>query len=124
MFIGAAEHFETLWSDRQRGNGTGTSCVRCSEWWMTRTATPGCGQVTPQIGITSTPVVWLKTRTTEGVVFAVAMSKDASGNYHQRLHKVSLTTGNPLATAVEITAKYPGTGEDSSGGYALFDPKQ
>jgi hypothetical protein len=84
----------------------------------------GCGQVTPQIGITSTPVVWLKTRTTEGVVFAVAMSKDASGNYHQRLHKVSLTTGNPLATAVEITAKYPGTGEDSSGGYALFDPKQ
>jgi hypothetical protein len=84
----------------------------------------GCGQVTPQIGITSTPVIWLKTGTSEGVIFAVAMSKDASGNYHQRLHKVSLTTGKALVAAVDIAASYPGTGEDSSGGYALFDPKQ
>src|SRR5208337_2703695 len=77
-----------------------------------------------QIGITATPVIVLKTRTTEGAIFAVAMSKDASGNYHQRLHKVSLTTGKALAAAVEIAAKYPGTGEDSRGGYAYFDPKQ
>ena len=84
----------------------------------------GCGQVTPQIGITSTPVIWLKPGTTEGVIYAVAMSKDSSGNYHQRLHKMSLATGNPLAAAVEITGKYPGTGDDSSGGYVLFDPKQ
>ena len=84
----------------------------------------GCGQVTPQIGITSTPVIWLKTGTSEGVIFAVAMSKDASGNYHQRLHKVSLTTGKALVAAVDIAASYPGTGEDSSGGYAMFDPKQ
>ena len=52
------------------------------------------------------------------------MSKDASGNYRQRLYKMSLTTGAPLAAAVEIAANYPGTGEDSSGGHALFDPKQ
>jgi len=92
----------------------------------------GCGQVTPQIGITSTPVISLKGGRSESAIFAVAMSKDASQwwrraalwNYHQRLHKVSLNTGNPLAAAVEITAQYPGTGEDSSGGYALFDPKQ
>ena len=84
----------------------------------------GCGQVTPQIGITSTPVIWLKPGTTEGVIYAVAMSKDSSGNYHQRLHKMGLATGNPLAAAVEITGKYPGTGDDSSGGYVLFDPKQ
>ena len=84
----------------------------------------GCSQVTRQIGITSTPVIALKAGTTEGAIFAVAMSKDASGKYHQRLHKVSLTTGKPLTAGVEIIAKYPGTGEDSSGGYALFDPKQ
>src|ERR1035441_10043155 len=84
----------------------------------------GCSQVTPQIGITSTPVIALKAGTTEGAIFAVAMSKDASGNYHQRLHKRSLTTGSPLAAAVEITAKYPGTGADSTGGYVYFDPKQ
>jgi len=84
----------------------------------------GCGQVTPQIGITSTPVIALTPGGPGGAIFAVAMSKDASGTYRQRLYKVSLTTGQPLATAVEIAASYPGTGADSSGGYALFDPKQ
>jgi hypothetical protein len=84
----------------------------------------GCGQVTPTIGITSTPVISLKTGTTEGAIYAVAMSKDASGNYHQRLHRRSLAAGNALNTAVEITAQYPGTGENSSGGNVVFDPKQ
>src|SRR5580658_304021 len=83
-----------------------------------------CSQVTPQIGITSTPVIVLKPDTTEGAIFAVAMSKDSSGKYHQRLHKVSLTTGKTLTTSVEVIGKYPGTGEDSKDGYALFDPAQ
>jgi hypothetical protein len=82
-----------------------------------------CSQVTPQIGITSTPAIALN-GASQGAIFAVAMSKDSSGNYHQRLHKVSLTTGNQLIAAVQITAKYPGTGDDSSGGYVSFDPKQ
>src|SRR5256714_9384038 len=42
----------------------------------------GCNQVTPEIGITSTPVIDRKS----GTIYAVAMSKDASGNYFQRLH--------------------------------------
>ncbi len=84
----------------------------------------GCDQVTPQIGITSTPTIGLNPGATGGAIFAVAMSKDSSGNYHQRLHKVDLTTGGPLATPVEIKAKYPGTGEGSEGGYVQFDPAQ
>ena len=84
----------------------------------------GCSQVVPEIGITSTPVIYLKPGTTEGVIFAVAMSKDSSGNYHQRLQKVNLATGKRLVAGVEVTAKYPGTGENSSGGYVIFDPKQ
>jgi hypothetical protein len=84
----------------------------------------GCSQVTPQIGITSTPVIALNSGGPGGAIFAVAMSKDASGKYHQRLHKVGLATGKQITRAVEIIAKYPGTGEDSRGGYALFDPKQ
>jgi hypothetical protein len=84
----------------------------------------GCPQVTPQIGITSTPVIALKPGSTQGEIFAVAMSKDSSGKYRQRFHKVSLATGNPLATGVEVIAKYPGTGEGQSGGYVVFDPKQ
>jgi outer membrane protein assembly factor BamB len=82
-----------------------------------------CFNVTPQIGITSTPAIAFKPGGSEGAVFAVAMSKDAAGKYHQRLHKVNLTAGLQLA-AVEITAKYPGTGQESSGGYVLFDPQQ
>ena len=82
----------------------------------------GCGLVTPQIGITSTPVIAFKAGTRDGVIFAVAMSKDFSGDYHQRLHRVDLSTGQSLGV-VEITAKYPGTGDDSAGGYVIFNPK-
>jgi len=82
----------------------------------------GCGQVTPQIGITSTPVISLA-RGSAGVIYAVAMSKDASGNYHQRLHKVSLTTGANLKI-VQIAAKFPGTGEGSQGGNVVFEPRK
>jgi hypothetical protein len=87
----------------------------------------GCGQVSPQIGITSTPVISTVPSSTgstivDGTIFAVAMSKDLSGNYHQRLYKVKLTTGGRVA--VEVTAKYPGTGDNSSGGYVYFDPKK
>ncbi len=84
----------------------------------------GCGQVTPTIGITSTPVIYLKPGTTEGAIFAVAMSKDSSGNYHQRLQKINLATGTRLAFGVEVTGTYPGTGENSSGGNVIFDPAQ
>jgi outer membrane protein assembly factor BamB len=83
----------------------------------------GCGQVTPEIGITSTPVIALQAGTGEGAIFAVAMSKDSSGDYHQRLYKVSLATGEPFA-AVAIAGKYPGTGQNSSGGYVYFESSQ
>jgi len=81
-----------------------------------------CSLVSPQIGITSTPVIAFKPGSSEGAVFAVAMSKDASGNYHQRLHKVNLTAGH--ASSVEITAQYPGIGSESSGGTNVFLPRQ
>ncbi len=77
----------------------------------------------PQIGITSTPVIAFKPGTSEGAIFAVAMSKDASGKYHQRLHKVNLTAGKAFLS-VEITAQYPGIGSESSGGYDVFIPRQ
>jgi Protein of unknown function (DUF2905) len=84
----------------------------------------GCSQVTPQIGITSTPVIRRPTGS-NGVIYAVAMSKDSSGDYHQRLHALDATTGNELYKGpVDIAAKYPGRGDNSSGGYVVFDPAQ
>jgi hypothetical protein len=84
----------------------------------------GCGQVTPQIGITSTPVI-VRPKGSNGVIYLVAMSKDSSGNYHQRLHALDAATGTELHNGpVDITAKYPGTGDNSSGGNVIFDPAQ
>ncbi len=86
--------------------------------------TRNCGQVSPQIGVTSTPVIQLKSGANGGSIFAVAMSKDSSGNYHQRLYKLNLLTGKLLVAAVEITATYPGTGDNSKNGSVVFDPAQ
>jgi hypothetical protein len=79
----------------------------------------GCGQITPEIGITSTPVI----DRAQGVIFAVAMSKDSGGTYHQRLHALNLTTGAEIAgSPKEITGSYPGTGAGSSNGTVPFAP--
>jgi PQQ-like domain len=84
----------------------------------------GCGQVTPEIGITSTPVI-SRPRGSNGVIYVVAMSKDSSGNYYQRLHALDAATGNELhGGPVDIAAQYPGTGDNSSGGFVIFDPAQ
>jgi len=84
----------------------------------------GCGQITPEIGITSTPVID-RNQGPNGTLFTVGMSKDASGNYHQRLHALDLTTGAELAgSPAEITGSYPGTGANSVNGNVIFDPGQ
>lgn len=81
----------------------------------------GCDQITPEIGITSTPVI----DRAKGAIFAVGMSKDAAGKYHQRLHALNLTTGAELSgSPTEITGVYPGTGANSQNGNVIFDPAQ
>jgi hypothetical protein len=83
-----------------------------------------CDQVTPEIGITSTPVI-RRSAGSNGVIYTVAMSKDSSSNYHQRLHALDASTGNELFNGpVDIQAKFPGTGDNSSGGFVIFDPAQ
>jgi len=86
----------------------------------TSSDTRGCGQITPEIGITSTPVID-RGAGAHGTVFAVAMSKDASSTYHQRLHALDLTTGAELLQGpVEISATFPTAG----GGTTTFSPGQ
>jgi archaellin len=82
----------------------------------------GCGQVTPEIGITATPVI----DRAAGALFVVAMSKDASGNYHQRLHALSLSSGAELAhSPAEITASVAGSGAPATvNGRIVFDAGQ
>jgi hypothetical protein len=83
----------------------------------------GCGQVSPEIGVTSTPVID-RTAGAHGILYAVAMSKNGS-SYFQRLHALDVTTGAELLSGpVAVQAMYPGTGANSSGGTVVFDPKQ
>src|SRR6202030_4560009 len=73
----------------------------------------GCNQVTPEIGITSTPVI----DRTRGAIYVVAVSKNAAGNYFHRIHALDLTSGKELfGGATTVAASFPGTGARSSGG--------
>jgi len=84
----------------------------------------GCGQITPEIGITSTPVID-RSAGPNGAIFLVGMSLDSTAAYHQRLHALDVTTGAELPSSpAEIAATYPGTGENSSNGNVIFDPSQ
>jgi hypothetical protein len=95
----------TLWKVSLLGGGETTSDDH------------GCGQITPEIGITSTPAI----DRSHNAIYAVAMSKDASGNYFQRLHALNLTTGAELfGGPVTVQASFPGSGDGSSGGAVNF----
>ncbi|WP_223961874.1 pyrrolo-quinoline quinone [Paraburkholderia sabiae] len=82
----------------------------------------GCTDITPEIGITSTPVID-RSRGSNGVLYAVAMTKDASGGIHHRLHALDLASGAELfGGPSEISATYPGSGGNSVNGVLTFDP--
>jgi hypothetical protein len=84
----------------------------------------GCSQIGPEIGITSTPVI-SRPATSHPVIYVVAMSKDSSGSYDQRLHALDATNGAELFKGpVNIQAQYPGHGDNSQNGNVVFDPGQ
>src|SRR4029077_16772738 len=95
-----------LWRVSLLGSGETTSDTR------------GCSQVTPEIGITSTPVID-RSRGPHGAMHVVAMST-AGSTYFQRLHALDLATGVELfGGPVTIQASFPGSGAGSSGGAVI-----
>ncbi|HEY2678483.1 MAG TPA: PQQ-binding-like beta-propeller repeat protein [Steroidobacteraceae bacterium] len=94
-----------IWQVSLLGSGETTSDTR------------GCSQVVPEIGITSTPVID-RGAGAHGTMFVIAMSKDASSNYHQRLHALDVTTGAELLNGpVEIAATFA----SASGSMSTFN---
>jgi hypothetical protein len=77
-----------------------------------------CTQVVPEIGITSTPVIDRRLGS-NGTIFVVAMSKEGSDTYFQRLHALDLGSGADRMPPVTISATYP-----AKGGAATFAPAQ
>jgi hypothetical protein len=80
-----------------------------------------CGQVTPEIGITSTPVI----DRSRNAIYVISVSKNSSGTYSHRIHALDLTTGVELFGGPNpITAQFPGSGAGSANGKVTFDPTQ
>jgi len=74
--------------------------------------------ISPQVGITGTPVIDPNNDT----LYVVAATKE-NGVYFQRLHALDVTTGaEKFGGPVVISAKVKGTGSGSVGGYISFDP--
>ena len=79
-----------------------------------------CDEITPTIGITSTPVI-NRAAGAHGTIYVVAMTLASDGvTYHQRMHALDVTTGAELLGGpTDITASYP-----ASSGSITFDPQQ
>lgn len=82
----------------------------------------GCGNILPQVGITSTPVIDPNTNS----IYVVAKSKQPGTSpptFMYRLHVLDMTTGAEKAQGpVVITATVPGNGSGSVSGSVTFRP--
>ena len=74
----------------------------------------GSGDITPEVGVSGTPVIDPSTNT----LYVVSKSMNSSGtSFYQRLHAIDITTGNekfsgPANVTSSIT--YPGIGDGGS----------
>jgi len=81
----------------------------------------GFGDITPEVGITGTPVIDPAT----GTLYVVSKSMNAAGtSFYQRIHAIDITTGSekfggPANIGSNVT--YPGTGD--GGSTVTFNPR-
>ncbi|HTM36472.1 MAG TPA: PQQ-binding-like beta-propeller repeat protein [Terriglobales bacterium] len=129
-FAGAAHN--VIFIATEHGSIYGVDADTGAQLWQVSILAPGetpsdnhgCGQIVPEIGVTSTPVIDPSIGP-HGTIYIVGMSKDGLGKYHQRIHALDVTTGGEeFGGPKEIQASYPGMGDNSSGGNVIFDPGQ
>lgn len=78
----------------------------------------GCNNITPQIGITGTPVIDPGTN----ILYVVAATKE-NGVFYQRLHALNILNGQETSgSPVAIAGSVKGTGDGSVNGVVAFDP--
>ena len=84
---------------------------------VTSTDVGECCDITPEIGITGTPVIDAST----GTLYLVAKTKE-NGNFVQRLHALNVATGaEKFGGPVVIQGSVPGSGVGSVAGRVPFD---
>ena len=63
----------------------------------------GCGDISPEYGVDSTPVI-NRTGPGAGTIYVVAATEPSSMSFHTQLHALDIGTGGDQMTPVEITA--------------------
>lgn len=82
-----------------------------------------CPFISPEVGITSTPVIDLETGTLYVLARAKRRREGTGAEYTQKLHALAITTGvEKFGGPVEISASVEGDGVDSYKGQLKFDP--
>ena len=81
----------------------------------------GYGDISPEVGITGTPVI----DATSNTIYVVSKSVNASTQFFQRLHAIDLTTGAERVAphSIDSSISVPGTGAGSIAGRVAFDPR-
>jgi hypothetical protein len=81
----------------------------------------GDGDISPEVGVTGTPVIDPSTN----MIYVVSKSVNASTQFFQRLHALVLATGNDNVTPQGISSSITvaGTGDGSVNGVLAFDPR-
>ncbi|HLY04509.1 MAG TPA: hypothetical protein VKR31_02065 [Rhizomicrobium sp.] len=82
------------------------------------TSDVGCGDVEPEYGISSTPVI-VRNSASSATIYLVAATEPASFSFHTQLHALDLGTGQDIMSPVEIDPK----ARLKSGGKIEFDPQ-
>jgi hypothetical protein len=76
----------------------------------------GTNDITPIVGITSTPVI----NTASNTMYVEANFLESNGTYQQRLYQLNIATGGTVNDVI-ITGSVSGTGAGSSGGKVAFN---
>jgi len=78
----------------------------------------GCGDVQPEYGISSTPVI-VRSGAGSATLYLVAATEPAHLSFHTQLHALDLGTGQDIISPVEIAPK----AKFKNGGTVNFDPQ-
>jgi len=77
-----------------------------------------CQSISPEFGITGTPVIDPTSRT----LYVVAATHEGAELVY-RLHALDITTGSEKLASTHIRASVPGTGDDATAGKVIFNPR-
>ena len=114
-----------LWSvsliDANHGGTTGETTVPSGPTGSGNLVGAGYGDMTPECGVTGTPVIDPATNTLYVVSKSTAVV-GGSNSFYQRLHAIDITTGAEKAhSPLAIQATYPGSGD--GGTSVVFNPQ-